>query len=122
MPFVADTTITACRALGSSDSRITTPALAQSPVFSTEVTRATMEPSPTSGWEVKRNESAAPPMAVPLDTEMNLGDWKPVAPSPSTLPTSAATHGLGSATAAGAAVKIVGEGFAAIVPLRATTR
>ena len=122
MPLAAETTIAACLALSAVDSRITTPALAQSPVFSTEVTRATMEPSPTSGWEVNRNESAAPPMAVPLPTRMNFPDWRPVAPSPSTLPTSIAVHGSGSAAAAGAAVKIVGEGFAAIVPLRATTR
>jgi hypothetical protein len=42
-----------------SDSRIITPASAALSVFSSELTLATIDPSPVSGVEMKRNPSAA---------------------------------------------------------------
>ena len=45
-----DTTIIACLEFDATDSRIITPIFAQPPVLSMLATRATIEPSPTSGW------------------------------------------------------------------------
>jgi hypothetical protein len=49
-PLEAVTAIIACRESEDNDSRIMTPAFAQGFVFCRLVTRATIVPSPVSGW------------------------------------------------------------------------
>ncbi len=76
------------------------------PVFSTEVTLATISPSPLIACDVKRSESLLPATSFPPLTSLNVEPVRSVVPGPDTVPMSCELQGAAGAVVLAAAANL----------------